>query len=366
MRIPYSLILTSSAFVLTVALTPVVIAFARRIGALDRPGPRRIHQQAVPTMGGLAMVIAVLGVAWAARLLPGPSQVLEMRPLIGLSWASLLVVGFGGWDDLRRVPPWVKLVGQAGAAIVLFLYGFGVPFITNPFGTPIASGAFNLPLTILWIVVVINAINVIDGLDGLAAGVVLIAAVTLWWVGREHANFYVMFTSSCLIGATLGFLPYNFPPARVFMGDTGSQFLGLLLGAVALLENRKGAATVTLLFPLVAMALPVADGAVAFLRRLVHHQPVFRGDAQHIHHRLLHLGLSQRQAVLFLWYVCIYFGVMAIVLARLPSGYALILAAVLAAGLYLIFEALEFLDRAKSERREEESEVSDRSAPRSP
>lgn len=352
MRIPYSLILAIAAFALTVAFTPAAIVLARRIGALDRPGPRRVHREPVPTLGGIAMVVAVLGVAWAARLLPGPSQVLEMRALIGLTWAAAIVVAFGVYDDLRGSSPWGKLAAQVLAAVVLFGHGFGVPALTNPFGAAIVSGPLNLPLTILWVVVVVNAINVIDGLDGLAAGVVLIASATMWWVGRDHGNFYVMFVSSGLIGSTAGFLLYNFPPARVFMGDTGSQFLGLLLAAVSLLENSKGTATVTLLFPLVALGVPIADAVLAFLRRLVHRQPVFRADAQHLHHRLIQLGLSQRQAVSFLWFICLYFGVMAVVLARLPREYALLLAAVLGIGLFIAFESLEFLDRALGNRRD--------------
>lgn len=351
MRIPYSLILAVAAFAATLALTPAVIAFARRVDAFDRPGPRRIHREPVPTLGGLAMVIAVLGVAWVARLLPGPAQVLDLRALEGLTWAALVLVTLGVWDDLRPVSPWIKLAFQAAAAVVLFAHGFGVPAITNPFGPAVVSGAFNLPLTIAWVVLVVNAVNVIDGLDGLAAGVVLIAALALWWVGHEHANLYVMFICSGLIGAMLGFLPYNFPPAKVFMGDTGSQPLGLLLAAVSLLENSKSTATVTLLLPLVAMAVPITDGAIAFVRRFVHGQPVFGADAQHVHHRLIHLGLTQRQAVLFLWFVCLYFGVMAVVLAQLPRPYALMLAAVLAAGVFLVFMALEFIDRALTGRR---------------
>lgn len=351
MRIPYSLILAVSAFAVTWLATPLVMRFARRLGAYDRPDPRRIHPEPVLTMGGLAMCVAVLGVAWAARLLPGPARVLDLAPFVGLTVAALPVLVLGIVDDLRRVSPWTKLAVQALAAGTLFAAGFGMPVLTNPFGPPIETGALNLPLTVAWILVVMNAINLIDGLDGLAAGVVLFSALTLWWVGHEHANFYVMFTSSLLIGATLGFLPYNFPPARVFMGDTGSQFLGLTLGAVSLLENRKGTATISLLLPIVALAVPIADGIVAFLRRWIQGRPVFRGDTEHVHHRLLRLGLSQRQAVAVLWFVAVYFGVMAVVLSMLPSSFGLIIAAVLAAGLFMAFEVLEFIDRRSSSRK---------------
>ena len=352
MRIPYSLILALSAMAVTLAVTPGVMALARRLGALDRPGPRRIHREPIPTLGGLGMVAAVLIVAWVARLSPGPGQVLESRPLIGFSLAVIPILALGIVDDLRRVVPWVKLVVQTCAALVLFHFGFDVPAITNPFGPPIASGHFNLPLTVAWVLIVMNAVNLVDGLDGLASGVVLIASASLWWVGRSHANFYVMFVSSLLIGATGGFLRYNFPPARIFMGDTGSQFLGLTLAAVSLIENRKGTAAVTLLFPLVAMAVPIADSALAFLRRLFRGRPIFRADAEHIHHRLIRLGLSQRDAVLVLWFVAAYSGIMAVILATLPTSYALLMSFVLAAGLFFAFEVLEFIDRKLTERRE--------------
>jgi len=352
-RIPYSLILAFAAMVVTALVTPLVMATARRLGALDRPGPRRIHREPIPTAGGLAMAVAVLGVAWAARVLPGPARTLDFEPLLGLTLAALIVVALGLVDDLRGVGPWGKLAGQVAAACVLHAFGFGVPLISNPFGEPIVSGVFDLPLTILWVVVVVNAINLIDGLDGLAAGAVFIASVTLWFVGRTHADFYVMFISSGVIGATFGFLRYNFPPARVFMGDTGSQFLGLVLAAIALLENRKGTAAVTLLFPLVAMAVPIADSVIAFVRRRIAGQPVFRADSEHIHHRLLRLGLSQRNVVLVMWFLCVYCGVMAIVLATLPPTYAVMLAVILAAGLFFTFEVLEFIDRKLSGRRDD-------------
>jgi len=350
---PTSLALALAAAAVAVVATPLAMALARRIGALDQPGPRRVHQQAVPTLGGLALVVSVLGVAWAARLFPGAPQALDPRPLLGLTLAAIPIVALGVRDDLVGVPPWIKLAIQACAALVLVLFGYGVPVITNPFGAPWHAGALGTPLTVAWVLVVVNAINLIDGLDGLAAGVVLIASAALWWVARQHADFYVMFFAALLIGGTLGFLRYNFPPpARVFMGDTGSQFLGLTLAAASLLQNRKGTAAITLLFPIVAMALPIADSVLAFVRRLLGGRPVFRGDTEHIHHRLVRLGLSQRGAVIALWYLCVYFGVMAVVLESLPRGYALVLAALLAAGLMVAFEALDAVDRkiAGSER----------------
>ena len=344
-RIPYSLMLALGSAAIVVAATPFTMNLARRLGALAQPGPRHVHREPVPQLGGLAMALAVLGMSWLAFALPGPAQQLNVRHLIGLSLASLPILALGLVDDTRGVPPYAKLGLQTCAALVLVSFGYGVPLLTNPMGGELHAGAFNLPLTVLWVVVVMNAINLIDGLDGLASGVVLIAAVTLWWVGRMHEDYYVMFLAAPLAGATFGFLFHNFPRARVFMGDTGSQFLGLTLAAASLLENRKGTTTVTLLFPLVALGLPIADSMLAFARRAMHRRPVFRADSGHIHHRLLHLGLTPLAATLSLWGLSALLGLVAIVLAQMPRQFGWALLLLLALGIGLAFELLEAFDR---------------------
>ncbi len=346
---PYSLSIALAALAAVLLLTPLTIRLAHRVGAFALPGPRRVHREAVPTLGGVAMVAAVLGVAWLARALPGPARELDVRPLLGLTFASLPILALGLVDDVRGVAPIAKLGLQACAALVLALFGYDVPLITNPFGAPIHAGPLGLPLLVAWVLLVTNAINLIDGLDGLASGAVAIAAATLWWVGRAHGDFYVMFISALLIGATLGFLRYNFPPARVFMGDTGSQFLGLTLAAVSLLENRKGTTAVTLLFPLVALGLPVADSALALARRVIAGRPVFHADSEHIHHRLLRIGLSPRRALFALWALCAGFGLIAVLLSGLPRARAGLLAMLLAALLLIALEVLEYLDARRGE-----------------
>ena len=347
-RVPYSLILFTAAAAVALVLTPLVMGMARRLGAVDQPGPRRIHDRPIPRLGGLAIAIAVLVTAWAAWRLPGPTSVLELKPLLGLTLASVPILLMGVWDDMRGLAPPFKLAAQVMAALVLVAFGYGVPMLTNPFSGSVASGFLNVPLTVLWVVVVTNAINLIDGLDGLAPGAVMIASLTLWWVGRTHGDGWVMFIGAPLAGASLGFLRYNFPPARVFMGDTGSQFVGLVLAAISLLENRKGTAAITLLFPLVTLGIPLLDGVSAFVRRLAQGRPVFHGDAEHLHHRLLRIGLSPRSALLVLWYLCFYLGVMAVLLAALPHVYSWFVLGLLAMGLYLALRVLEFVDKRRS------------------
>ncbi len=335
---PYSLVLALATLAVALATTPLVRRLALRAGAMDQPGPRRVHTEPVPTLGGLAMILAVLGVAWIARAAPGPARELDVRPLLGLSLASVPLLGLGLVDDTRGVRARTKLLFQVVAGVVLVAFGYGVPLVTNPFGAPLASGVLSGPLAVLWVVVVINAINLIDGLDGLAAGVVVIAAATLWWVGRGHGDFYVMFIASLLIGSSLGFLAFNYPPARIFMGDTGSHFLGLVLAAASLLENRKATTTVALLFPLIALAVPLADSVFAFGRRLHARRHVFSPDSEHVHHRLLRLGLPPRRALLVLWGLCAVCGGLGVVIEKLPHATGIALVASVAVALFVAYK----------------------------
>lgn len=333
---PYSLVLALAAAAVAIALTPVARALAWRIGAVDTPGERRIHRTPTARLGGLAIAVGVLGVAWLARVLPGPARELDLRPLLGLTCAALPILALGVLDDRRGVTPWTKLAVQVCAALTLTVFGYGVPLLTNPFGPALVTGMWSVPLTVLWVVALTNAINLIDGLDGLAAGIVAIACGALWVTARTHGDFYVMFLSALVLGSCVGFLWWNRPPARVFMGDTGSQFLGLALSALSLLENRKGTAALTLLLPLVALGVPLADSVLAFVRRLASGQPVFRGDARHIHHRLLEAGLSPRATLLALWALSALFGGAALLLERVPHEWTVIIVAGLAAVLFAV------------------------------
>jgi len=348
---PVSLQLALAAAGIACALTPLVRALALRVGAVDLPGPRRVHTTPMPRFGGLAIAVAVIAVAWIARLLPGPAQLFDPRPLLGFTCAAIPVLALGMADDRWSVSPWVKLALQTCAALTLVAFGYGVPVLTNPFGPAVASGIWNVPLTVIWVLAITNAINLIDGLDGLAAGVVIIACASLWWVSRSHGDFYVMFLAALLMGGCAGFLVWNHPPAKVFMGDTGSQFLGLALAAVSLLENRKGSAAVTLLLPLVALGIPLFDSVFAFVRRAMSGAHVFRGDRDHLHHRLLAAGLSHRAAVYALWALSAVFAVVAVLLDTLPRTWSVLLVTVLAVVLFVTLEGLRFARLSRSRQR---------------
>ena len=336
-------VLGAAALVLAMALTPVWIRLARRLGFVDHPGERKVHASPMPTGGGFVVAFAFLVVLSLSMLLPGAP---EPRAVLGLIVVGLIALALGWADDRWRLPAWSKLIVQALCGVILHAFGFGVDKLSNPLtGGSLDLAGYGVVIDVVWTVAIANAINLIDGLDGLASGVVAISTATLVAVALGHADSSLLWVGTILVGALLGFLHYNFPPARVFLGDTGSQFLGVTMAALALLENDKGTAAITLLLPIVAMGVPLLDSVMAFLRRLGRGGRIFRADQEHLHHRLLRLGLTHRQAVVLLYYVCLYLGIAAYVLSLLPRQAVLLVLILLAMGLVLALETIEFIDR---------------------
>lgn len=305
------------AAVVTAALAPLVAALARRVGALERPPDRgRLAAgRSVPTMGGLAMVAGVLAALGLAWLLPtfSPLFTATSEPLALLVGVGVIVL-IGALDDLRPLPPPVKLAGQIVAALGVVVFGVQlVHFWVPGVGVIALSRDLGLPLTVLALVAMINAVNLIDGLDGLAAGVATIAAVAfLLFAGHSQPGGVTSATlvGAIVIGVGVGFLLHNWHPARLYMGDTGSQLLGLLLG-VAMISyvgrttvptNTDFFGSIPLLVPVLVLAIPFLDSAFAVVRRMVTRRPVTVGDRGHLHHLLLAFGHSHRRAVLVLYY----------------------------------------------------------------
>ncbi len=328
------------AFALALGLTPLILKTALRTRFLDHPGERKVHTEPIPTGGGFAVAIAFLAVLWASSLLPGAPPT---DALVGLTAVGVIALALGWLDDRYHVPAALKLLVQAGCGFLLHALGFGIDKLSNPLGgDPIELAGMGVVVDVIWVLAITNAINLIDGLDGLAAGVVAIATTALIAVAASHADGSVVWVGAILVGATLGFLRSNFPPARIFLGDTGSQFLGMMMAALGLIENNKGPAAVTLLLPIVAMGLPLIDSTLAFLRR---RGRIFRADQQHLHHRLLHLGLTQRQAVSLMYFACAYLGIAAYALSLLPRNAVLLVLILLAMGMGFALETLRFIDR---------------------
>lgn len=283
------------ACALSHTLTPAVKILAEKLGAVDQPGGRRIHDHPIPRLGGLAICAAFLAAALLfARL---------SRPVAGLLLGSLVILLMGAADDLRQLSPWRKLALQTGAAAIALSFGVRIEALSVPGAAAsfLTLGRLSGPLTLLWLVGCTNAVNLIDGLDGLAAGVSAISSLTLFEAALLAGQPEAALLLAALVGACLGFLPFNFNPAVIFMGDVGSQFLGFVLACVSVVGTLKLQTALTFAVPLLSLALPLADTACAFLRRLLRGQSPFRADRGHFHHRLLALGFSQRQAAALLY-----------------------------------------------------------------
>lgn len=311
----------------TAALAPPAIRAGRLLGAVDKPGGRRRHGRPTPRLGGLAVC--------GGFILASFFFAVPFGTRVGFIAAGLAAFLLGLLDDLFALKPGLKLLGQILAAALLPLFGVSIRFVTNPWGGMFELGALAAPATILWVVFLMNTINLIDGLDGLAAGISAIAAASLLFLPQCTGEPFVALLCLLTIGCALGFLPFNFHPARTFMGDGGAHFFGMVLGYITVAGALKGRAALTLSVPVLALAVPFADTALAVTRRWYHRQPLFAADYDHLHHRLLGMGLNQRQTVLLLYGCSVIFGVGTNFLARLAARLGAVILAGLVAGAVL-------------------------------
>jgi UDP-GlcNAc:undecaprenyl-phosphate GlcNAc-1-phosphate transferase len=324
-----------AALLLALLLTPLVRRLALRLGAVDEPGGRHLHSRPTARLGGVALLCAFVGAFACAGAIDRLFLTMFHQDVSRWGWilgGALVVAAVGCADDLRRRGPGPKLCVQLLAALLVLAGGHGIEVITNPLtGTPLELGVYGMPLTIVWVVGVTNAFNRIDGLDGLAAGVALIVAATLFVVSLDGGHVDVAILSAALAGALAGFLYFNFNPATMFLGDSGSLLLGYLLAVLSIQSAHKGTTAVVMLVPVLALGLPIMDTLLAMLRRtlrvlhVVQTDPernqyrffvlgsasIFRADRDHIHHRLMASGWNHRRAVLVLYAVCVAFGVVA-------------------------------------------------------
>jgi len=335
------------AFAAAALLTPPVARLARRIGAVDSLKARGLASEATPLLGGLAIFAGTL----IAALLFMPDSERVRWILIAAAFITLV----GAWDDWRDLPPAAKLAGQLIAALILVNADVVVRNITFPFLGAVEFGDLGGPLTVLGLVAIMNVVNFSDGVDGLAAGVCAISAlafaVIAFDLGRDVAGVLAAITA----GAALGFLVHNFHPASVFMGDCGSNLLGLLLGAVIIEGSLKTNALVALVGPLVILAVPFLDTGFVVAKRIKYRRPVYRADSNHFHHRLHRIGFSQRRTVLYLYAWTITVAGLAVALRFIPysdnsghldPGWSAVMlmcfAIALAASVYLVY-VLEIL-----------------------
>ena len=285
------------ALAIVMLLTPAVGGMARWLGIVDRPEGRRLQLNPIPRLGGIALFFGIL--------VPSLAFLPIEREMRGLLLGAAVATTVGATDDFRGLLWWQKLAGQVTAAAIPTGFGIWIDRFTFPFvGIHELSAFIGVPLTVVWIVAIMNMVNFLDGLDGLAAGVCAIAGATFCLIALSLGKPEAAIVSAIVFGATLGFLRHNFYPARIFMGDSGALLLGFVLGAVSVQGLLKTAATVALFFPLLVLAIPILDTSFVVARRLKHREKVYVADQAHLHHRFLRRGFSQRRATLTMYAWC--------------------------------------------------------------
>ena len=316
---------------LSLGITPLVIRLARYVGALDQPNERKVHTHPIPRFGGVAIYTSFF-LTFFIAMLPyfsvRLSSVIHPHTGIMLVISLTLVLIIGIWDDVRSVPPGKKFLGQFVAATIVYFAGFHISAITHPLNIHLLKlGWFDYPVTVLWIVGITNAFNLIDGLDGLASGVAIIVSLTISCISFLKGDMETGLMALFLSGALLGFLRYNFKNAKIFLGDSGSLFIGFLLAILSMQSSTKGSTAFSILVPVLTLGLPIMDTLLSMVRRFLksvlpenkESKPflnklfkMFLPDRGHIHHQLINRGLSHHRVVLLLYIVSCVFGISAL------------------------------------------------------
>ncbi len=299
------------AAIISFFMTPIAKKAAIKIGAIDIPkDERRVHNKPMPLLGGLAIYISTI----VATLLFLPLN----KDLLSIIIGGTIIVISGVIDDIKGISPRVKLLFQIVASIILIIGDVKIDFISNPFSKEnklLYLKGFSIPLTIIWVVGITNAFNLIDGLDGLTAGIASISSLSLLFVAVQFCYNEVMIISSILAGSCLGFLPYNFNPAKIFMGDTGSLFLGFIIAAISIEGVMKSTAAIAVILPIIVLGIPIFDTTFAIFRRLLNGKSIMEADKGHLHHQLLEKGYTQKQTVLIFYLISGIFGFLAVIVA---------------------------------------------------
>ncbi|WP_017547873.1 glycosyltransferase family 4 protein [Salinicoccus carnicancri] len=334
----YTLFLLTVSFLITLILMPIFIWGSRKFGFVDYPNFRKVHAKPIPYLGGVAILISMVIGIMIAR----PIEAEYKSIIIG----GTIIVIVGIIDDKYDLKPLLKLIGQLLASSVPIYYGIVIDNIT-PFGVSIDFGMMTIPITLIWMIAIINAINIIDGLDGLATGVSVIALSSIGLITILQGNLFVMMICVILIGSCLGFLVYNFHPAKIFLGDNGAMLLGFVLAVVSLM-GFKNITLISLFFPIIILAVPFIDMAFSALRRYRSKVSLFKADKSHIHHRLRNLGYSHMESVILIYFIALLYagGSIILYLSTIPGSVIIVLLLVFTTEI-----VVEAIDLAESDRK---------------
>ena len=299
------------SMILVYLLVPANIWLSKRCGNMDTPRDRSIHEITTPRSGGIAIFLAIV----ITQVILVVLHYQEVNNLLyGLLIGGLLIVVLGLLDDIYDLPAWLKVIIEIGIALLMISFNFKIDLLTNPFGNPIQTGLFSYPLTICWFLLVVNAINLIDGLDGLATGIVAIVSLILGIASWSTGNHFTTLFNFSILGSCIGFLRFNFHPAKIFLGDAGSLFLGFCIAAISIAGNAqyKGATALTMLVPIIVLSVPLFDTLFTIFRRIKSTKHIFQADKNHLHHKLLEIGLSYKTVVLIGYFITLLFGLISL------------------------------------------------------
>ncbi|MTI46873.1 glycosyltransferase family 4 protein [Sporosalibacterium faouarense] len=300
-----------TALIISYVVTPFVKWIANKVGAIDVPkDERRVHKVPIPRLGGLAIYIStIVSILLFVKYID--------RSIIGIIIGATIIVITGIIDDIKPLSAKTKFLAQILAACVLIVVDVKIDFISNPFDKVDGLthlGMWSIPVTLFWVIGITNTLNFIDGLDGLAAGVGSISAMSLLFVASVNGYFSIAIIAAILAGSAFGFLPHNFNPAKIFMGDTGALFLGYMLSVLAIKGVMKSVAAIGIAVPILVLGIPIFDTTFAICRRLINKTPPWKADKGHLHHRLLDKGLTQKQTVLILYLISVCLGASAVLI----------------------------------------------------
>ncbi len=336
------------AFLFALVATPLVKKLALQYDLVDEPSGRKVHELALPRIGGIAIFLAFLFPFTLFFLFnlqnEAANLILTDERVTGFVVGAIIVFLVGLLDDIKKLSPAIKFTGQVLAALAAYYWGFRIGAVSMPFTDGVSLGFLSLPITLFWFVLVINAINLIDGLDGLAAGICLFASLAMLFVCSVNNHVFEALAFASLAGSLIGFLRYNFNPASIFMGDCGSYFLGYTLAALSIAGSIKGQFATAMLIPVIALGVPLIDTLWALFRRFVFGQKIFRPDREHLHHRLIKMGYTQRRAVLLIYAFTIILGIVAITIVHAQNDMAALVLFVLGIGLIFIIRFLGVSD----------------------
>ena len=313
------------AFFVTIILTTLVRKMAFKYNINAKPSPRSVHKNRTPLLGGIAIFIAFVISFLIIALFADQQLQALIREIFVFLIGGFLILLLGIYDDIKGASCYQKFSVQILAAMIVILFGYKISAIANPFGGQLVLGVFSIPLTLFWIVGISNAINLIDGLDGLAAGISFGATCMMVFISLWFGNIASAFPAAILAGSLAAFLIFNFNPAKIFLGDSGSLTLGFMLACFSINGTFRESSAVAMLIPIIVLGIPITDTLLAVVRRLRKGVHPFVADSEHIHHRLLHLGLSHKQVVLLMSAISYSWGIIAVVIFISGTRYSLAL-----------------------------------------